>query len=153
MFYKLTTVVIWSFFTLQSLFCQGCQLSSVRFVIRHSHTYFSMEGEEEVEDKKATSGISERANQIRNELLPKISEKKYESVYNNFLKWLDRNDIAFSYDEDTLLAYFGELSDVVQPTTLWSYLSMLKSTIAKHHNIELPNYYNLEKFLKRKNEG
>lgn len=102
----------------------------------------------------AQASIAERAQAIQYEvLLPKKSEKKSESFYKKYTKWLQENNLPFNCDEDTLLTFFHEILSSIAPTTLWSYLSMLKSTVAKHHNIVIPDYYNLKKFIKRKNES
>lgn len=96
--------------------------------------------------------VSNAAQEIRNNLLPKTSEKKYRHIYDTFLKWM-KSENMFSFDEDTLLVYFDHLSKTKKGSTLWSYFSTLKTTIGVHQNIDIGKYKSVIAFVKRKNEA
>ncbi|KAJ8915322.1 hypothetical protein NQ315_014830, partial [Exocentrus adspersus] len=49
--------------------------------------------------------------------------------------------------------YFTELSTKYKSSTLWTYYSILRSTITLHQDINLENYKKLRALLKRKSEG
>lgn len=88
----------------------------------------------------------------RQEILQLASKQRYEKMYKTFQNWQElkgTNDIS----EDTLLAYFLELSRKYKPSTMWAYYSMLKSMISLNFNVNLGTYKHSTKFLKNKSVG
>ncbi|XP_060516643.1 uncharacterized protein LOC132708080 [Cylas formicarius] len=86
------------------------------------------------------------------DLLPKKSRNNYEIAYNNFMDWRSRNK-ATSFSEDTLLVYFKELAKKYKSSSLWTFYSMLKSTLYIKHNVKIDHYAKLHALLKRQSEG
>lgn len=84
--------------------------------------------------------------------LPLNSRELYKGVYSTFKKWMDEKNHT-EFDEDLILIYFDHLSKNYAPSTLWSKYSMLRSTIACEHNIDISKYERLRAFLKEKNFG
>ena len=101
--------------------------------------------------------IVEAARNATNFLIPSKSKKLYDVAYSSFKKWkIEKNIPAFSFNENTLLAYFDYLSSQnLQSSTLWTKYSVLKLMINLDQNIDISKYeYNkLKSFLKRKSEN
>lgn len=96
--------------------------------------------------------IVETAKATSLNLLPDKSRKLYNTAYKTFMDWRsDKN--ASSFSENTLLAYFTELSKKYKSSTLWTQYSMLKSTLSINNSINIESYPKLRAFLKRKSEG
>ena len=74
-------------------------------------------------------GIRQVANVTIQNLLPEKSKNKYNVVYKNFQDWCSSKNIKSSFTENVLLAYFSELSTKYKPSSLWSFYSMLRSTL------------------------
>lgn len=85
-------------------------------------------------------------------LLPEKSKNTYELIYNKFMTWQKLKKTT-SFSESVLMAYFLELSGNKQPSTLWSYYSMLKLVIQIKNNIDISKYNKLISFLKKKNHN
>lgn len=98
------------------------------------------------------SELAEEANNIALNLLPEKSKQIYTKAYNNFKKW-QISKKSNSFAEEMFLVYFNELSKTVSPSTLWSYYSMLKSTVSSYNNIEINKYKKLIAFLKKVNKS
>ncbi|EFA12503.1 hypothetical protein TcasGA2_TC004165 [Tribolium castaneum] len=84
-------------------------------------------------------------------LLPQKSRHKYECVYERFLKWRAEKNTTF-FSENIILSYFVMLAEKYSSSSLWSYYSMLKSTLVIRHDIHIENYKKLQAFLKRKSK-
>lgn len=84
--------------------------------------------------------------------LPGKSRDLYNKAYQNFQRWRESKK-AQSFSEKVLLAYFSEMAEKMQPSTLWSRYSMIKSVMKNQQNIDIANYHNLVSFLKRKSAG
>lgn len=63
------------------------------------------------------------------ELMPQKSRNIYMSQYERFMKWCSDKNVS-KYTESVFLSYFYEESKRVTCSTLWSYYSMLKGTMA-----------------------
>lgn len=104
-------------------------------------------------DETATSVISSQNSEDEespnSSVLPKKSAKRYEEVYNMFLEWQQKKRET-SFSEDVLSEYFEEQSLKYNPSSLWTFFSMLRSTIELHHNININDYSNLRTSLKGK---
>ncbi|KAF2895570.1 hypothetical protein ILUMI_10604 [Ignelater luminosus] len=85
--------------------------------------------------------------------LPEQSRQKYEIQYNRFVDWRKANGIKSTISEKVLMAYFGELSEKMKPTSLWTQYSMLRSTISIYHDVDITRYPRLKSLLKRKSNG
>ncbi|XP_063910019.1 uncharacterized protein LOC135143278 [Zophobas morio] len=85
-------------------------------------------------------------------LLPEKSQKLYKIAYNQFMKWKQEKKIT-SFSERVILAYFADLSSKYKISTLWTYYSMLRSTLNINHNINIEQYHKLRAFLKRQGEN
>ncbi|KAJ8909432.1 hypothetical protein NQ315_015343 [Exocentrus adspersus] len=72
--------------------------------------------------------IREAAEVASLNLLPEKSRKVYNMTYESFLKW-QKEKKTTSFSESTLLVYFTDLSTKYKSSTLWTYYSMLRSTI------------------------
>lgn len=93
--------------------------------------------------------INKLVQDARNTCIPEKSKKLYENQYSTFLTW--RNALKRkNSSEEILLAYFQEMSQKYKSSTLWSFYSRLKATIALHENIDISKYTELSNFLKRK---
>lgn len=96
--------------------------------------------------------IKEQAKAVVNNLLPQCSKERYLKAYNVFMNWRSAKNVK-SLSESVFLAYFHELSKTLQPSTLWSNYSMLRSTINTKHNVNLKTFTNLTAYLKRNSEN
>lgn len=96
--------------------------------------------------------IRDAATTVTNNLLPEKSRKQYEKAYKDFMAWIATKNTR-SVSENVLLVYFEHLSTKFKPVSLWTYYSMLKSTINIRHEVDISKYYKLIAFLKRKSEG
>lgn len=67
------------------------------------------ENESDFEFESTPPNITEAANSVINNLLPKISKKRYEDSYQKFMLWRNKKNVT-TFSENVLLAYFGELS-------------------------------------------
>ena len=72
--------------------------------------------------------LREAAKKASDDLLPSKSKVHYESTYKTFLEWKKKYNTTSS-SETVLMAYFQELNKKYKPSSLWSFYSMLKSTI------------------------
>lgn len=86
------------------------------------------------------------------ELMPQKSRNIYMSQYERFMKWCSDKNVS-KYTESVFLSYFYEESKRVTCSTLWSYYSMLKSTMAINKDVDISKFHKLTAFLKRKNDG
>ena len=59
------------------------------------------------------------AEQATLSLLPAKSRKRYDKVYDDFLKWQNRKNVK-NVNEEIILAYIQELSQSFAPSSLWS---------------------------------
>ncbi|KAJ3655680.1 hypothetical protein Zmor_014801 [Zophobas morio] len=97
--------------------------------------------------------IIEKAKTAIENLLPKKSRDRYETVYHKFIEWKLKNKVN-SLSENVMLAYFEELSTTMKPSSLWAIYSMLRATInIKHDKINIATYPKLIALLKRKADG
>jgi hypothetical protein len=69
------------------------------------------------------------------------------------MTWRETRDIKSSFSENILMTYFGELSKKIKPTSLWTQYSMLRSTLSRHHDVDISKYLRLKALLKRKSIG
>ena len=114
--------------------------------------YFSEEENENVDLNITPEHIIEAANNVEGALLPPKSRERYERTYNEFKKWR-RDHETGSTSERTFLAYFQHQANDKKPSTLWSYYSMLRSTLECNEKIDIAKYPKLIAFLKRKSDG
>lgn len=79
--------------------------------------------------------------------LSAISRVRYESNYQNFLRWCNKRGFNNYTDEDVLLEYFKEL---IAPNkkNAWTFYSMLKSCILIHNNVDISRFSRLLAYLK-----
>lgn len=96
--------------------------------------------------------IRQVANVTIQNLLPEKSKNKYNVVYKNFQDWCSSKNIKSSFTENVLLAYFSELSTKYKASSLWTFYSMLRSTLNINNGINIENYLKLRAFLKRQSE-
>lgn len=95
--------------------------------------------------------LREAANATLQNLLPEKSQNKYKGVYKNFQDWCSSKNVN-SFTENVLLAYFNELSNKYKASSLWTFYSMLRSTLDINNGINIENYSKLRAFLKRQSE-
>jgi hypothetical protein len=96
--------------------------------------------------------IRETAQKVIDNLLPKKSSNRYWKEYELFIKWSNENGIN-SFNEFVLLAYFEHKSKTLRSSSLWTFFSMLKSTLNIINNINIESYTKLIAFLKRAKDG
>lgn len=96
--------------------------------------------------------FAEERNAIVKNLLPNKSRVLYEYAYSRFLQWKDNNKVS-KINEDILIVYFEELSDLWKSPTLWSHWSKLAVILGVRHNIDMQKFTLLKTFLKRKSKG
>lgn len=75
-------------------------------------------------------------NNAQMSFLPQQSRGKYLKQYDMFNTWRTAKG-AKTFSENVLLAYFIELSETKQSSTLWSTYSMLKATIKMKEDIHM----------------
>lgn len=112
----------------------------------------SSDSEEEMELEIVSKEIRNAAKEVSLNLLPKKSKQLYVKIYNVFKQWC-REKGTNSYCQDVMLAYFGRLSTIYKPPSLWPLYSMLKSTIIAFHAIDISKYAQLIQFIKTENDG
>lgn len=96
--------------------------------------------------------LVEAVNTASLELLPKKSREKYENAYRRFMDYrMSKNTSSFS--ENVVMAYFLDLCLKMKSSTLWANYSMLKSTLALKHNVDISTYSKLRSLLKRQAQG
>lgn len=105
------------------------------------------------EDVHIPQEIAEASKRVEDNLLPKKSVSRYEKTYEQFMEKCLRKNVEKNFSETVLLAYFGEKSEKVQSSTMWSIYSMIKSTLLLKQNVDISKYCKLIAFLKRNNEG
>lgn len=110
-----------------------------------------MNSDSEVELLCTSPEIRQAANDTIQNLLPEKSQNKYKTVYKNFQDWCSNKNIK-SFTENVLLAYFSEFSTKYKPSSLWTFYSMLRSTLDLNNSINIDNYSKLRAFLKRQSE-
>ncbi|XP_031338472.1 uncharacterized protein LOC116177141 [Photinus pyralis] len=96
--------------------------------------------------------IQNKANLAADQLIPHKSKSLYNLEYSKFVKWLANNGTGI-INEVVLLAHFQELSEVFQPTSLWTKFSMIKKTLLLNKNVNIGNYAKLTQFLKNVSKG
>lgn len=108
--------------------------------------------EEDSDSQFTPVEITEMAKATVQDMLPQKSKQQYEAAYNKFIQWRAKKK-SKSMSENTLLAYFAELSKLQKPSTLWATYSMLKTTIYIKNNIKIQDYVSLITFLKNQSKG
>ncbi|XP_031347063.1 uncharacterized protein LOC116173590 [Photinus pyralis] len=101
----------------------------------------------------ASPTIKEEVKSPTIELLPVKSRQRYEAAYNEFIKWRATKNIESCFSEDVLMVYFGELAEKMKSSTLWAQYSMLRSTMAINHNVDMSTFTKLKALLQRKSQG
>lgn len=104
------------------------------------------------EDEALPEAILEAAAAASLDLLPKISQQRYEKQYEHFLKWCKEKKVN-SFREEVFLAYFADIGKVLKANTLWSRYSMIKSMVKIKQNVDISKFYKLTTFLKKQNVG
>lgn len=85
-------------------------------------------------------------------LLPDKSRHRYEKEYGLFMDWCSSKKVK-AISEDVMLAYFVDKFKDSKSSSLWSYYSMLRSTISIKNNVDISRYAKLMAYLKRKSVG
>lgn len=99
------------------------------------------------------SEIEELANKAVVGLLPEKSKGIYEKTYANYETWCSQKKVVNIVHEKVLLAYFKEESMKKKSSSLWSYYSMLRSTLLIKKNVDISKFNQLIAFLKRKSDS
>lgn len=103
------------------------------------------------DDVQCSSFVREAKFSLSNPL-PLRSKARYEDAYHKFSLWRNENNVK-SLSENDILKYFLELAATIQPTSLWSRYSMLKSTLIIKDNVDISKYKEVRRFLKKNIEG
>lgn len=82
-------------------------------------------------------------------LLPDKSQHRYEKEYGLFMDWCSSKKVK-GISEDIMLAYFVDKFKDGKSFSLWSYYSMLRSTISIKNNVDISRNAKLMAYLKRK---
>ncbi|XP_014216390.1 uncharacterized protein LOC106645125 isoform X1 [Copidosoma floridanum] len=80
------------------------------------------------------------------------SRQTYQKRYNDFINWQQTSNNV-SFDEDTLLTYFHEISENKNSASLYAKYSMLKTMLNVEKNVDIDKYERLKAFLKEKHGG
>ena len=72
-------------------------------------------------------------------ILSEKSWSRYDKVYDGFVEWRKKNCVK-SINEKVILAYMQELSQSFAPSSLWSIVSMLKSSLQLKEEIDISQY-------------
>src|SRR5436190_10752416 len=107
---------------------------------------------ENSDDYQTPPEIAQIANDTIQNLLPQKSKALYTTAYNSFIDWTKIKNIK-SFSENTMLAYFIQLSQHHKPSTVWARYSMLKTTLDINNNIKIYKYDKLTSFMKIQSEG
>lgn len=99
------------------------------------------------------SDIENAATSAVSSLLPEKSKRKYEQVYERFIRWCNQKGVKNETSDKVLLAYFEELSKMYKSSSLWAYYSMLRATTLAKKNVDISKHNQLIAFLKRKADG
>ncbi|EFN70780.1 hypothetical protein EAG_00488 [Camponotus floridanus] len=103
-------------------------------------------------DELTPPEIAQIAKNTIQSLLPQKSKVKYTTAYNNFIDWTITKNIK-SFSENTMLAYFTQLSQMYKPSSVWATYSMLKATLNINNDINIQNYTKLTSFMKQLSKG
>lgn len=80
--------------------------------------------------------IRDEAAAASSELLPTKSKERYVKEYEAFTMWRKNKNVC-GVNEDILLCYLTELSKKFAPNSLWSKISMLKTYLKLHENVDI----------------
>lgn len=97
--------------------------------------------------------IENLANNAISGLLPDKSKSLYEKTYANYESWCTQKNVENITHEKVFLAYFKEQSMTKKSSSLWSYYSMLRSTLLLKKNVDISKYSHLIAFLKRNSDS
>src|ERR1043166_9027561 len=75
------------------------------------------------EDIDLPDDVKDLVDEEMSKLVPIKSARTYEKEYRAFLKWKKSKMVNGVTNEKMLIAYFGEKSRSVKPSSLWSYFS------------------------------
>lgn len=100
------------------------------------------------EDSDTPPEIAQIAKNTIQNLLPQKSKEKYTAAYKNCIDWTVTKNIK-SFSENTMLAYFTQLSQMYKPSSV----SMLKTTLNINNDINIYNYAKLTSFMKQLSKG
>jgi hypothetical protein len=70
-------------------------------------------------------------------------------VCKRFFNLAENGKKTTQYTEDVCLAYFFEKSNNYKSSSLWSFYSMLRSTLLVRNGIDISKYLKLQAYLKR----
>ncbi|XP_033217685.1 uncharacterized protein LOC117173304 isoform X3 [Belonocnema kinseyi] len=96
---------------------------------------------------------NQKVKEAQPDILPEKSKDRYELAFAKFDNWRKLNKTEECSDNDIILAYFNQLGKNRAPSSLWTYYSMLKSTLYAKEGMRLEQHYQLQKFLKNKSRG
>jgi hypothetical protein len=97
--------------------------------------------------------LRESAQQLTSNLLPEKSKSRYERTYRDFRDWCSKNGADNYTSESVILAYFGDVAKTKKTSSMWSYYSMLKSTVNLKDNVDISKYAKFIAYLKKQNVG
>lgn len=89
--------------------------------------------------------MNEAEENVRLELLPAKSKKKYQQAYDTLCKWMKKKNFQ-EISEDALLIYFSKLygTKEIVLLTLWTIYSFLRCTIYLYKDAQIDTYMNQE---------
>lgn len=80
--------------------------------------------------------IRQEAAAVSCELLPTKTKDRYVKEYEAFTKWRKSKNVG-GVNEDILLCYVSELMKTFAPNSVWSKISMLKTCLRIHENVDI----------------
>ena len=98
------------------------------------------------QDSSTPLELKSLAQKLKQNSLPKHSQKVYQKRYDDFILWLKEKNTSL-ISENTILAYFQALSSQYAPTTLWNVYSCLRLMLLLQKNIDLKSYPLLTDYL------
>ena len=96
--------------------------------------------------------IVAKANAAKAKLIPQKSAAKYDNAFSHFKEWKRENHLTSS-SEDTLMAFFEDMSEKYAPNTLWSMYSMIRSKLLQTENTDISKYASLKRFISVANQN
>lgn len=95
-----------------------------------------MEEIENVTSSAIPEEILDEAAAVSRDLLPTKTSNRYEKEYKVFTAWRNSKNVKV-VNEDVLLCYLSGLSKKFAPNSLWTKISMLKTCLKLHENVDI----------------
>lgn len=110
---------------------------------------FEMEAEEQDSELLISNTPPDLLEKVKKmDTVPEKSRKTYEKAYDNYCLWKKQNNVQKS-SPNIIKAYILHMQDKYKPSSMWTKLSMLKSMLLRHENINLENFPEIKIYMKK----